>query len=337
MTMSAAHEAPWHAWRCRAVVRRFRGSRAACAPRRRTNHHDLEEEEKRGRCTIERPVVCRPSLPSSCLARRYPRTLTHSHSLAQTQLTSFYPIHHHARTSWTPWRCAVDGGAVVERRLPRRPHRLPHRAARGRRRARSCRWLRDLWCRRASSISRSVRAADRDSAAGRRRRRPLGVANGADRRAGRRRGRLRRARQDAAGAPRWCRWYAARCMPRRSAWRCCCCRGTATPTWPDTHPCTARGAPNVASCCAVNHEFPPAKDRERPTDLVDTSDDLKVLRYMPQGPIEQAPHISVTFSHPMVVLSTVEQVAAQGTHTHTHTHTHTSRPSSTERRVGAPC
>jgi len=70
----------------------------------------------------------------------------------------------------------------------------------------------------------------------------------------------------------------------------------------------------------VNHEFPPAKDRERPTDLVDTSDDLKVLRYMPQGPIEQAPHISVTFSHPMVVLSTVEQVAAQGTHAHAHAH-----------------
>ena len=60
----------------------------------------------------------------------------------------------------------------------------------------------------------------------------------------------------------------------------------------------------------LQETFPPAPV-EMPPALVE-SGPLEVLRFAPEGEIEIAPFISVTFSQPMVAISTLDQLAAKG-------------------------
>ncbi len=60
-------------------------------------------------------------------------------------------------------------------------------------------------------------------------------------------------------------------------------------------------------------EFPPASDRERPTDVeVDKDEPLKVLRYQPEGDIPIAPKVSVTFNLPMVAVTSHTDTVKDG-------------------------
>lgn len=69
---------------------------------------------------------------------------------------------------------------------------------------------------------------------------------------------------------------------------------------PDTRPRPVPGA-------TVDQQFPPPVDDEAPEI---TSGPLEVVRFQPEGPVDLAPFISVTFTEPMVALSTVSQVEA---------------------------
>ncbi|MBT5755257.1 MAG: hypothetical protein HOI41_09860, partial [Acidimicrobiaceae bacterium] len=67
---------------------------------------------------------------------------------------------------------------------------------------------------------------------------------------------------------------------------------------PDTRP---RPRPGTT----VDQAFPPPADVVAPETA---SGSLEVLRFQPEGPVDLAPFISVTFNQPMVALSTVSQV-----------------------------
>ena len=67
---------------------------------------------------------------------------------------------------------------------------------------------------------------------------------------------------------------------------------------PDTRP---RPRPGTT----VEQAFPPPLDATAPETA---SGPLEVLRFQPEGPVDLAPFISVTFNQPMVALSTVSQV-----------------------------
>jgi len=67
---------------------------------------------------------------------------------------------------------------------------------------------------------------------------------------------------------------------------------------PDTRPRPIPGA-------TVDQAFPPPADAVAPDT---TSGPLEVLRFQPEGPVDLAPFISVTFNQPMVPLSTLTQV-----------------------------
>ena len=69
---------------------------------------------------------------------------------------------------------------------------------------------------------------------------------------------------------------------------------------PDTRPRPIPGA-------TVDQAFPPAADAEAP-DV--PGGPLRVLRFQPEGPVDLAPFISITFDQAMVALSTVSQVEA---------------------------
>jgi len=70
-------------------------------------------------------------------------------------------------------------------------------------------------------------------------------------------------------------------------------------------PPDARPRPRPGS--TVDQQFPPPADAQ----VAETaSGPLEVLRFQPEGPVDLAPFISVTFNHPMVALSTVSQVEA---------------------------
>jgi uncharacterized protein YfaS (alpha-2-macroglobulin family) len=55
---------------------------------------------------------------------------------------------------------------------------------------------------------------------------------------------------------------------------------------------------------------PPASSLLPPAKTNDSGKDLKVLRYMPEGPVPLAPELSVTFSQPMVAVTSQEDAAA---------------------------
>jgi alpha-2-macroglobulin len=55
---------------------------------------------------------------------------------------------------------------------------------------------------------------------------------------------------------------------------------------------------------------PPASTNLPPAKPIDTSKDLKVLRYMPEGAVPLAPELSVTFSQPMVAVTSQDDAAA---------------------------
>lgn len=69
---------------------------------------------------------------------------------------------------------------------------------------------------------------------------------------------------------------------------------------PDTRPRPRPGS-------TVEQQFPPPADAHVPEPA---SGPLEVLRFQPEGPVDLAPFISVTFNQPMVALSTVSQVEA---------------------------
>src|SRR5262245_36537884 len=59
----------------------------------------------------------------------------------------------------------------------------------------------------------------------------------------------------------------------------------------------------------VNNEpFPPAPTSDAPADPI--AGPLEVLRFAPEGEVELAPHLSVTFSQPMVAVTSNEDLAA---------------------------
>ena len=58
----------------------------------------------------------------------------------------------------------------------------------------------------------------------------------------------------------------------------------------------------------VDQSFPPPADAD-PVDAPDPGP-LEVLRYQPEGPVDLAPFIAVTFNQPMIALGTVDQVEA---------------------------
>src|SRR5262249_15488142 len=57
----------------------------------------------------------------------------------------------------------------------------------------------------------------------------------------------------------------------------------------------------------IKGSFPPANSLPPP--VVDTSKDLKVLRWMPEGSVPIAPELSVTFSQPMIAVTSQEDAA----------------------------
>jgi hypothetical protein len=59
----------------------------------------------------------------------------------------------------------------------------------------------------------------------------------------------------------------------------------------------------------VQAEFPPAEERERPEDVV--TGPLEVVRLGPEGELERARDISVTFSQPMVPVTSHQELAAR--------------------------
>lgn len=70
---------------------------------------------------------------------------------------------------------------------------------------------------------------------------------------------------------------------------------------PETRPRPRPGA-------TVDQSFPPPADAD-PVDATDPGP-LEVLRFQPEGPVDLAPFISVTFNQPMIALGTVDQVEA---------------------------
>jgi len=70
---------------------------------------------------------------------------------------------------------------------------------------------------------------------------------------------------------------------------------------PDTRPRPIAGT-------TLEQAFPPPTDADAPD--VETGP-LEVLRFQPEGPVDLAPFISVTFNQPMVALTTVSQVETQ--------------------------
>ncbi|MEZ5296333.1 MAG: hypothetical protein R2697_08720 [Ilumatobacteraceae bacterium] len=86
------------------------------------------------------------------------------------------------------------------------------------------------------------------------------------------------------------------------------------PEWsvPDTdqvdflRPATSLEPPTIAT--TVDGTFPPADDGGGPTDVPDGP--LEVLRYQPDGEVDIAPFVAVTFDQPMVPLGTLEQLDA---------------------------
>ena len=69
---------------------------------------------------------------------------------------------------------------------------------------------------------------------------------------------------------------------------------------PDTRP---RPRPGTT----VDQEFPPPADQDV---AAPAQGPLEVLRFQPEGPVDLAPFISVTFNQPMISLATVDQVEA---------------------------
>lgn len=70
-----------------------------------------------------------------------------------------------------------------------------------------------------------------------------------------------------------------------------------------------RSLPAPRTGKVINSSFPAAEDRPQP-DLKNTGP-LDVLRHAPEGEIPLAPQLSVTFSQPMVAVTSVEELAAQ--------------------------
>ena len=69
-------------------------------------------------------------------------------------------------------------------------------------------------------------------------------------------------------------------------------------------------APPPRTGATVQQPFPPAETAEAPP--VGAPGPLEVLRRAPEGPVELAPQLSVTFSQPMVALKSHEELAKQG-------------------------
>jgi uncharacterized protein YfaS (alpha-2-macroglobulin family) len=67
--------------------------------------------------------------------------------------------------------------------------------------------------------------------------------------------------------------------------------------------------PPPRSGVTVQEPFPPPETV--PTPAIDTTAPLKVVRYAPEGRVETAPFISLTFNQPMVPLTTLPDLAAQ--------------------------
>jgi hypothetical protein len=55
--------------------------------------------------------------------------------------------------------------------------------------------------------------------------------------------------------------------------------------------------------------FPPANQRERPEVAPGAGEKLQVLRFAPDGDVQLAPNLSVTFSQPMVAVTSFEELA----------------------------
>ncbi|MCX5746093.1 MAG: Ig-like domain-containing protein [Proteobacteria bacterium] len=59
----------------------------------------------------------------------------------------------------------------------------------------------------------------------------------------------------------------------------------------------------------ITGAFPPDPSTLLPPVASDAAKDLTVLRYMPEGPVPLAPQLTVTFSHPMVAVTSQEEAA----------------------------
>src|SRR5262249_33893730 len=59
----------------------------------------------------------------------------------------------------------------------------------------------------------------------------------------------------------------------------------------------------------IKDSFPPPASSLLPPKANDAGKDLSVLRYMPEGEVELAPELSVTFSQPMVPVTSQEDAA----------------------------
>jgi hypothetical protein len=73
-------------------------------------------------------------------------------------------------------------------------------------------------------------------------------------------------------------------------------------------PPRSRPAPRAGE--TIEAAFPPDRPADAPAPAADPRQPLTVLRYAPEGEVPLAPHLSITFSQPMVAVTSQEQAAA---------------------------